>query len=80
VKNYKNDFTEEDIFPNLPEHSSEQLGNELEKNWEEEECSQTETITFQGTVPNVRPKIYGLRCCTTGIRVYCHVSKNLGIS
>jgi hypothetical protein len=39
VKNYKNHFTEEELYPNLAEHSSEKLGNELEKNWKEEESS-----------------------------------------
>jgi hypothetical protein len=39
IKYYKNDFTEENLYPNLAEHSSEDLGNELEKKWHEEEKS-----------------------------------------
>jgi ATP-binding cassette subfamily C (CFTR/MRP) protein 4 len=62
VKNYKNDFTEEDTFPNLPEHSSEQLENELEKNWEEEVCSQKRPSLFRALFRMFGPKymVYGV--------------------
>jgi hypothetical protein len=36
VKNYKKDFTEDNIYPNLTEHSSKNLGDELEEKWREE--------------------------------------------
>ncbi|XP_068902436.1 ATP-binding cassette sub-family C member 4-like isoform X2 [Tenebrio molitor] len=39
IKYYKNDFTEENLYPNLAEHSSEDLGNELEEKWHKEEKS-----------------------------------------
>ncbi|KAJ3620808.1 hypothetical protein MTP99_004726 [Tenebrio molitor] len=39
IKYYKNDFTEENLYSNLAEHSSEDLGNELEEKWHEEEKS-----------------------------------------
>jgi hypothetical protein len=35
VKNCKNDFTEENLFPNIADRSSEELGNDLEKKMEE---------------------------------------------
>jgi hypothetical protein len=38
------------------------------------------TFSIQSTVPNVRSKIYILRCCTAGTGVRSHVSKDFGIS
>jgi hypothetical protein len=38
-KYYKKEFTEENLYPNLAQHSSENLGNELEEKWQEEENS-----------------------------------------
>jgi hypothetical protein len=35
----QNDFTEENLYPNLAEHNSKDLGNELEAKWDEEKKS-----------------------------------------
>jgi hypothetical protein len=47
-KNHKNDFTEEDVLPNLAECSSEELGNDLEKRWKKEERSPLKDHHFSG--------------------------------
>ncbi|KAH0808222.1 hypothetical protein GEV33_014569 [Tenebrio molitor] len=47
IKYYKNDFTEENLYPNLAEHSSEGLGNELEEKWHEEEKSSKRPSLFR---------------------------------
>ncbi|KAJ3627974.1 hypothetical protein MTP99_015307 [Tenebrio molitor] len=62
VKNYKNDFTEEELYPNLAEHSSEKLGNELEAKWQEEESSRKRPALFRALF-----RMFGLRFIFYGV-------------
>jgi hypothetical protein len=62
VKNFKNDFTEADLFPNLSEHSSEALGDELEKKWKDEEDFRKRPSLFRALF-----RIFGLKYMLYGV-------------